>query len=78
MSMVMQLIFAVLFAILPPCQDMKSVNCKEPANPYGYDIVVLDTPGDGVVIMKGEYHQGPGMRKLRDYPRAKVVENTDR
>ena len=76
MSQVMQLVFAVLFAILPECQGFES-NCKYTANPYGYDAVILDTPGYGHLLMKGEFHDGPGIPHKRDYPRAKIVENTD-
>lgn len=80
MSQVMQLIFAVLFAIMPECSSGTQVNCKSTANPYGYDVVWLDVPTTGnkdILVLKGEFHQGPGMKDLRDYPRHKFTQNTD-
>lgn len=80
MSQMMQLIFAVLFAILPECQNHEDVNCKSTHNPYGYDTVWLDVPTTGnkdILMMQGEFHDGPGLKSYKDFPRPKYKANTD-
>lgn len=78
MSQLVQLLFAFLFAILPPCPTEDSTNCKWDAvnmgNGNGYDFVVIhDTVKDKVIVLKGEWHGVDAKgNERRDFPRPKV------
>lgn len=76
MSWILELLIGALLSLLPPCTELGQSNCKTLASPHGYDTAFLAVDG-GHLLLRGEFHAGPGIPDLPDFPAVVVVPTTD-
>jgi hypothetical protein len=78
MSEAWKLLYALLFALTPPCPTEDSTNCHWDAqvqgNGNGYDFISLNVDGPKTLILKGEWHGVDQRGKVkRPYPRPTLI-----